>query len=298
MKIGIIGGGAIGLLCGSALTKVGLDVTIITRSPSQCALLVENGVTLIKNSTTEYVNVNVTCIEECSFSYDLIIVAVKSYQLTSVVDRLKHVYSKRVLFIQNGMSHLQMQKVLPQHDVYYGIVEHGVKKISATAIDWNGNGRIVVGMNEEKSVFQWLSQKCGDFFSLLLVEDIMPVIRQKLLANLCINPLTALLNVNNGELVANPSYRQMMRMAFDEAIFVLEMQNISLQWEYVCGICEKTRDNISSMRSDVLNGHPTEIEAIVGYVLTLAEAHKKKVPVLQFLYNGVKGLEYSGGSYG
>ncbi|MGM9986617.1 MAG: 2-dehydropantoate 2-reductase [Bacillaceae bacterium] len=291
MKIGIIGAGAIGLLCGAAFSKVGYDVTMVTRSQRQAAEINDSGIDLTYHAGKERIAVSAIPFEESDFLFDLIVVAVKEYQLEPIINKLMNETNKTVLFIQNGMGHLHVKDRLNHHRIYFGIVEHGVKKESSTAVNWNGIGRIVVGADEKDAIFSHIHERCANFFSIHLIGDIMSMMKKKLLANVCINPLTAMLNVKNGELIKNEHFQQMMKMIYNETISVLQIEDKEKNWQYVYDVCVRTGENTSSMRGDILSGNKTEIDAIVGYVLTQCKDAQKEIPLLYFVYQGIKGLE-------
>ena len=102
---------------------------------------------------------------------------------------------------------------------------------------------------------------------------------QKLVVNVCINPLTALLRVQNGELISNPFFYQMMEQVFQEVAFLVKKEIV---WQMVRHVCERTSRNTSSMLADVRANRQTEINAIIGYVLEEAKKQQRPVPTLQF----------------
>ncbi|MBL1705430.1 2-dehydropantoate 2-reductase, partial [Klebsiella pneumoniae] len=59
-------------------------------------------------------------------------------------------------------------------------------------------------------------------FPLQIASDWKDVMHKKLVVNVCINPLTALLRVQNGELISNPFFYQMMEQVFQEAVFLVK----------------------------------------------------------------------------
>nr|WGD97257.1 ketopantoate reductase C-terminal domain-containing protein [Bacillus safensis] len=75
---------------------------------------------------------------------------------------------------------------------------------------------------------------------MIYTDEWKKVLEEKLLVNVCINPLTALLHVKNGELIANPSYEYMMKCAFEEALSILGLPEKERLWSHVVSICKKT----------------------------------------------------------
>ncbi len=130
------------------------------------------------------------------------------------------------------------------------------------------------------------------------VNDIYPKLIEKLIANACINPLTAVLGVRNGELIANPYFRQLLKGLCEEVCTGLgiEEERHHNYLEKVSLICERTADNKSSMLRDIEMHRKTEIESILGFCLEEANRRNEKMEAASVLYAMVRGLEESGGS--
>lgn len=107
---------------------------------------------------------------------------------------------------------------------------------------------------------------------------------EKLAVNSILNPLTALLDVRNGDILYNNGVNRTMRLLLAETSLVIrslpELQNIpnvatrfsSQRLEtLVVNVAHTTRDNISSMLSDVRSGRTTEIKYINGYIVKRGE---------------------------
>jgi len=94
----------------------------------------------------------------------------------------------------------------------------------------------------------------------------------KLVVNAAINPLTALLGINNGELIKRSTARDLCAALATEVAAVAGKKNISLPFAYpvkaVEDVIESTAGNQSSMLQDVLRGAPTEIDAISGATIS------------------------------
>ncbi|MOA32778.1 putative 2-dehydropantoate 2-reductase [compost metagenome] len=106
-------------------------------------------------------------------------------------------------------------------------------------------------------------------------------IYHKLLINAVLNPLTALFDVKNGELPAHPTRMALMRALYEETALILKGAGMQLEsdgWAQIIEVCERTSGNVSSMLSDVRAGRKTEIGAINGAVVRLAEQQQLKAP--------------------
>jgi 2-dehydropantoate 2-reductase len=126
------------------------------------------------------------------------------------------------------------------------------------------------------------------------VEDSQSLIWGKLVINAAINPLTALLRVPNGSLLKSPSARQMMRALATETAQVAEAEKVSLPFSDPIAaaqdVASRTAANHSSMLQDVLRGAPTEIDAICGAVVNIAQKHNIHTPANWTCWKLIKAL--------
>ncbi|WP_353855863.1 2-dehydropantoate 2-reductase [Bacillus sp. Bos-x628] len=291
MKIGIIGGGAIGMLCASYLSKHH-EITIFTRRKEQAEEMRASGIELTVRGQTFRTVVDAQT--GLKGMYDLLIVTVKYHQLQDVLNELSTLPRQRILFLQNGMAHLlDLTKWKTAHQLYVGVVEHGAMKMTDHAVIHTGIGLIKWGPfhHEASAEFSHELEGASDDFKMVFTTEWKKVLEEKLLVNVCINPLTALLHVKNGELISNPSYEHMMKCAFDESVSILQMSEKERLWAHVVSICHKTADNQSSMLQDIVRGRQTERKAIVGYLLTKAQTQAIHAPYLTFFNRSLEVLE-------
>ncbi|WP_090813351.1 2-dehydropantoate 2-reductase [Bacillus nitratireducens] len=292
MKIGIVGPGAIGLLYTFYLQKNNQDVTLFTRTAKQAEELNVTGVTCIRNGESETVFPTVLPIESMrDEKLDYTFIAVKQYHITDILPFVQAESS--LIFLQNGMSHLHIMKKLGNERIAVGIVEHGAKKEGKHTVHHTGIGVTKFGVvrGQSNGFEKVLNHFPLHYFPIQIEDDWNGIMRNKLVVNVCINPLTALLRVENGELISNPFFYQMIEQVFQEVAFLIKEEDKRMVWQMVCQVCEKTARNTSSMLADVRENRQTEINAIVGYVLEEAKGRQQSVPTLQFLYDAIKGME-------
>ncbi|MFD6510724.1 2-dehydropantoate 2-reductase [Bacillus sp. NPDC060175] len=292
MKIGIVGPGAIGLLYTFYLQKSNQDVTLFTRNAKQAEELNLTGVTCIRNGERETVFPSILPIESMlDKQLDYTFIAVKQYHITDILPFMQGESS--LIFLQNGMSHLQVMQKIGNERIAVGIVEHGAKKEDGHTVHHTGIGVTKFGVVRGQSSCFKKVFNCFpfDYFPIQIEDDWKWIMRNKLVVNVCINPLTALLRVENGELISNPFFYQMMEQVFQEVAFLVKEEDKEMVWQMVCQVCEKTSHNTSSMLADVRANRQTEVNAIVGYVLEEAKEQQQSVPTLQFLFNVIKGME-------
>jgi len=112
-----------------------------------------------------------------------------------------------------------------------------------------------------------------------------------LIVNAIINPLTAVLRVNNGGLLENQFYFLVVKNLFTEISFILNLKHPVDYLQQVIDICKKTANNRSSMLKDIEAKRLTEVDAILGFLLEEAKKQDKKAPQIENLYYLIKGKE-------
>jgi len=114
-------------------------------------------------------------------------------------------------------------------------------------------------------------------------DDMLPVLWRKLAINCAINPLTAVENCRNGELLQHPDRLQQLRQLCAEVEQVAEAAGIRLfdtpLHQQAEAVARATGDNLSSMLQDIRHKRPTEIEHITGYLCSRAQAFGIDTPL-------------------
>lgn len=283
MNIHIIGAGAVGLFF-AAEWGSRHHVTIQTRTKAQQQQLDRDGICLIENNKA--LTFPAQTAKSAPPGTDLIVAAVKQYHLREVLHDLPSAPS--LLFIQNGLSHLSVIQQLPFSTIYAASVIHGVVKTDERTVQVNGRDRTKIARVKggDQTIIQQLSTPA---FPFQWEVDVYEMLVDKMAANAVINPLTALLNVRNGELTENSEYRAAVEALCAEVASVFPFKAKEAVTQSVFGVCGKTAANESSMLRDIKAGRPTELEAIVGAVLDEAEQKGVHTPAFSLLYHLVKG---------
>lgn len=295
VKVGIIGGGAVGLLFGYYLSQ-NHNVTIFTRTVEQATVLGKEGITVCSENLAKTRKVSAEVSRDMIKNQDFIIVAMKQYHFSTL--NLPDILPSDIpiLFIQNGMGHLSLMEQMSNEKIFVGTVEHGVRKVNSTTVEHTGIGQTNV------AIYRGLEADFTDFplsrdyhFPFEIKKEYEVMLISKLLANAVINPLTAIFQVKNGELITNPYYFSVSEQLFDEIVSVFPTVNKEQSFLHIKQICLQTRNNTSSMLKDIISGGKTEIDAILGYIMEEGNKVGNDMPLTSAVYNMIKGMEYRGG---
>ena len=294
MNIGIIGGGSIGLLLAGYLSEKHAVTLYVNRKQQEDALL-NNKLRVLKSSAL-YREVSVPAKQlKDAGREDVFIVCVKQPHIEQVVQLLRRLdFDVPLLFLQNGMGHLEKIKQLSQ-STYVGIIEHGASRENDSCVNHLGTGKIKLaactGTSSELSML--IQQLHQDTFPFESTDDWEALLKEKLIINAAINPLTALFDIPNGTIASNEHIRLLAESLCKEAADALDLDS-ETAFQRVLETARNTKENTSSMRADILAGQKTENEAISGYILQCQGM--EKAPYTAFVYRSILALEKKGQS--
>ncbi|MBD3358015.1 MAG: 2-dehydropantoate 2-reductase, partial [Chitinivibrionales bacterium] len=125
----------------------------------------------------------------------------------------------------------------------------------------------------------------------------------KMLYNCSLNGLAAILDVRYGELLEHESSRALIADIVGEIFLVLEREGRVVSWPSAQAYCEDlferllplTANHIPSMLQDLQAGKRTEIDALNGTIVDLAEKHGLDVPVNWLITRLMKVKEKTAG---
>lgn len=321
MNIHIVGAGAIGLLYGGYLAKAGEEITFWTRKEAQRKLLLEQGI-YIEEADGNTVRIEAghwtarvlkqsECDEHSAAQREApewILIAVKQSHLEEeMISALSHIAGPdtRIACLQNGIGHIdKISRRLDGRPVFTIITTEGSTRLADNGVRRAGLGESRLGISkvQASSSLDALHDKATETllntlrkagFPTFLSNDIDKDIYRKLLINSVINPLTAILRVPNGDLLVSEERMTMVRMLCEEAERAYKACGISLDddaFELVASVCRSTSTNTSSMLGDVLHHRATEIDAINGQLVGLAESVGIDLPMHRMLWLLVKSL--------
>ena len=126
-------------------------------------------------------------------------------------------------------------------------------------------------------------------------NDILRRLWQKLVINAGINPFTAILDCPNGDILSADLFREHIDRLCQEIAKLMAASGLPTSdptdlRERIEAVARATAGNTSSMRSDMLQGRPTEIDYINGYLVRLGQSLGIATPVNQMLTEQVQQL--------
>ena len=289
MKVAVIGPGALGCLFAARLVQGGVKTHLVDYDPKRAERLAKSGITVERQG--ENLSAQPTVSTKIPAGQDLILVLTKSH---STAD-LKLPPETPVLTLQNGLGNVEMLCALAGS----ARVLAGTTAEAATLLGEGHTRHVAPGITRLGSWTSCATNAARDAlaaagFEVAITESPGQLLWEKLAISAAINPLTAILNVSNGQLLHNKETRQLMRDLVVEAVKVAATEGYRFEQslvEIAEDVCETTSENISSMLQDIRAGKRTEIEAISGEVLRRAQIASLPTPRTRVIYQLVRGLE-------
>lgn len=294
MKLAVLGPGALGCLLATLFREAGVEVSLVDYRPDRAARLRLRGIQVhALDGAHRVVEVPVGLAPEVG-PCDLTIFAVKAYQTETAVRVLPELMSQGglALTLQNGLGNLEaIARIVGTRRLLAGVGLLGVTRRDEGRIIYAGRGMIYIGTPPGSQVsptevaavvnlFRGAGLECQPR------EDIEAALWEKLVINVGINPLTALLRVPNGALLKLPEAWEVAVAAAVEAQAVARASGFHLRGDPAARlrqVCANTAANHSSMLQDILAGRPTEIEALNAQVAARGRTLGLDTPVNDLL---------------
>jgi 2-dehydropantoate 2-reductase len=231
---------------------------------------------------------------------DVVLILVKSPQTQRAARQAARLLKPTgtAISLQNGLGNLDiLAEVCGERRVTAGVTLQGAYLLEPGEVRHAGSGPTSVGVipARKRQLREVVGFLCASGLETVLVEDVDSLLWGKLAVNAAINPLTALLDIPNGQLLASAERRRLVAAAAREVARLAEAQGIALPYadaaEQAFQVCRATAANRSSMLQDIQRGVPTEIDAMCGAVVRLGRQLGLATPVNAALYQLVKAKE-------
>ncbi|MEG3134695.1 2-dehydropantoate 2-reductase [Rouxiella sp. T17] len=289
MKISVLGAGALGQLWLSSLYKKGHDVQGWLRIPQPfCAVNVisPDGMAFNRNLPTND--------PQHLAESELLLVTLKAWQVSSALAPLMPLLHPdcAILLLHNGMGTIDE---LPANrlPILLGATTHAARH-EGNAIVHVASGITHIGpANSHGAASSHIADRLHDALPDVAWHDnILPSLWNKLAVNCVINPLTALHNCTNGDLLA---YADQIEKICAEVAEVMDFEGYQTHKEsllsYVYQVIDTTSANHSSMLQDIRTQRHTEIDYITGYVLRRGRKYGLHLPANNKLFEMIKSKE-------
>ena len=289
MRALIVGAGSVGGYFGGRLAAAGRDVTFLVR-PHRAAQLAD-GLTIVSKGQETRVPARVIGVGETAGEFDVILLAVKAYQLAAALEDSGAYVSQRsmILPVLNGMKHMDILRSR------FGAahVIGGVAKIASTLDE---QGRIVdQGNFHDLAYGEWSRERTarilaldefmtGAGFDARLSADIERDMWEKWAMLASLAAITCLLDGDIGQVARAPGGVDFVRNLFGEVAAAIGAAWRSLGDPFKAQVLALLTDRGSSLTSsmyrDMKGGYRVEADQIIGDLVRRAAERGITTPLL------------------
>ena len=317
VKIAVVGAGAIGGHVGAALSRGGAEVVLVARGPHLEAIRAR-GLTVTSPRGDLGARVEATDDIASIGPVDVVILAVKAYQIEPILDQLPSLFGAdtAVVTMQNGIpwwyfafhggpyDGRSLQSVdpggriasaLPIERIIGSVVYPAAEIVAPGMIRHIEGYRFTLGeidgaASARVKALSEIFERAG--FKAPVVSDIRSEIWLKLWGNATFNPVSALTRATLEDICRFPASRELIAGMMSEVRSVAEALGVRfrLSIEKRIAGAEAIGAHKTSMLQDIEAGRAPEIDALLGAVLELAKIVGLEVPRLFAVYALVKLL--------
>lgn len=232
---------------------------------------------------------------------ELILIATKAYDTQAAMTQLRR-FARSAIFLtlQNGLDNADIIARSASR-VIAGTTAQGVTLLGPGEVRHGGVGDTTIGpwrgvesedVVRVRDVFDEVGVRAR------IADDIRRELWSKLVVNASINPLAALAGVPNGRLVQDKGLAALLESVGRESVAVARADGIDLDADETIRrtrlIARRTASNRSSMLQDLDRHRRTEIDAITGAILRIAERTGTDAPLNRALLALVRAREAEG----
>jgi len=314
MKVLIYGAGAVGLGLASCLLKSQAEVCLLARADTVTALrqggLFRMGIFgRFHAKPTEFTAYESLDEIPGSSGFDFILVCTKSFDSAIAAEDLSRhsgIFSPhtKIILCQNGWGNAEKFLAhFPKECIYSARVITGFTRHKPNEVEITVHADAIhigslfgCGLAAVEPIAKAIA---AGGIACVTVPDIEKDLWAKMLYNCALNPLGAILDVPYGALAQSRWSRDLMNRIVYEVFGVMVAAGFRAHWQsaddflkvFYDKLVPDTASHKSSTLQDIAAGRKTEIDALTGQVLLLADKYKIDVPSNHAIFSIIKFLE-------
>ena len=301
MRVAIVGSGAMGGLYGAFLAKAGYDVHFLMRTDYD--VVKTSGLT-VHSFRGDFRLADVNCYRrpEDIGPADLVFIGLKTTANDAYQELITPLMAPqtRVLTAQNGLGNEEtLAGLFGAERVAGGLAFLCSNRKSPGVINHLDYGFLHIGNfqrcpDEVLQTFADMLNKSD--VECTVVDDLALARWKKLIWNVPFNGLSALLDMTVDKIMKDPALRQRSWKIMKEVQAAANTDGLEIEdgfLDYMMELTEKMEPYYTSMHLDRRNGHPMEIEAIIGEPLHRGQHCGLDLPEMQNLYTGLKEIGHA-----
>lgn len=299
MKIAVLGSGAMGCLYGAYLSGKN-EVTLIDASRPQVAAIRQNGLIMLEDNAERKFQIRAERSGTDIGWADLVVVFVKSIHTYEAVQANLSLIGENtvVMTLQNGAGNdRDIKNFVPEKNIIIGTSKHNSIGMGPGRIHHTASGITTIGtMGPDAEMLRRIMEAlnaCG--LETVISDNIQRIIWSKLLVNMSVNTLTALLETKIGYMAENSHAWDFAKRIIYEGVEVAEEDGTYFDrreaLEMVRKVCTEAGNGYSSMYQDRKRKVRTEIDKINGAVVEQAKLYGVPTPYNALVVDLIHAVE-------
>jgi len=286
--IGVIGAGAIGLFVSNQFIKHGYKVCLIAKEASQ------NEFFIIENDNSSTFKPIVET--ELNYKIDYLFVATKFYHLENALKRIPLNFIQNALIIPfiNGFLHFEIIENLLNHKKVIASMIGGINasKIGSEVRVIRSNFEIMLSTNNTdlKSNVIALNHLLNSVSLRSKVYSAeSQVIWNKLSRLSIVSGLTAATQMPLGFIKKSKKWKKIMMNLIDEVVLISVANEYKINKDELLFKILNMPDNLTtSLQRDIANNKDSELDAIIGAVISSGKKFRCSTSTFEEIYNTIK----------
>ncbi len=290
-NIGVIGAGSVGSVLISHLFPAYPDNFFLLATGNRAERMRKNGLSINDRTLKPIIYSD----KSQNIFLDLLIVAVKSYSLESVIKDIRPLIQKETIILPllNGITATErLKSYFPDNRVLYGVMIRTDAHRTGHKVYYTTPGEVQLGYAYNNPVSHEVTQVCNCLrnagLNANIYEDMKRIQWRKWMLNTGGSQAAVEIGVECGYFEQVDEIVEIIRLCIDEIVELAKAEKVN--------ITTKDRDDIiefllgypahkkMSMLQDVEAGRPIEIEEYAGTVIRLGEKHKIPTPANRLIY--------------
>lgn len=299
----IVGAGAMGSLFAARLAAAHVPVLLFGRPSAHLDRIATEGLRLEEaDGSDRMVQVSVATDPAALADAAVLVILTKAWATAAALAPVAPVLSPNALVVtlQNGLdARRRIAKALSAHEpgaIVAGTTTEGALRQDPGRVIHTGRGETILGPPDgqpDPRVDRFAAALAEAGFATRVVADIEPWLWRKAAVNAAINGLTALAEVENGEIARDRGLAHAARLVAREVAAVAAAFGVPIVDPAAATIevAAATGGNRSSMLADLERGERTEVDAIHGAVVARARAAGIGAPLCATLAAAIRAKQ-------
>ncbi|MBC8266672.1 MAG: 2-dehydropantoate 2-reductase [Flavobacteriales bacterium] len=292
-KIAIVGLGPVGMVLAVHLKNAGHNVALFVRSEEKKEIISDNGIVLSgfisAKAEFQYVFDDISKLKD--FDAEIIISAVKSHQISLLLEMIEPYISKNTLMVcaQNGIDTENEYSTLFNKSHLLRMVINFAGRLKnpyETEVTFFNAPNYIAPLNERLAntsqiIASSLIDNKLDTLSCSYIE-LKKNIWEKTILNSSLSALCALSKLTMLEVMSDPDLLLVVRQTIEESIEVAQKEGVNISDDFLdyCMIyLTKAGDHFPSLAVDFMNNKSTEIDLFNGKIVAYSKNHNLRTPI-------------------